>query len=333
MKILVVRFSSIGDVVLTTPVLRTLKTAMPQARVDFLVKPAFADAVRHNPRLDRIYVLRPGVEAELRKERYDWTLDLQKNALSTWLTHRLGSRRATFDKQNFKKWRMVQWKTRERVPHVVERYGLALQALGLRLDDGGLEYYPGEQAEQQAQRWLSGERRIKIGMALGARHATKRWPRWSELAALVDERRFAPVLLGGAEDAPTARAFVERCPSAVNAVGKCDLNLSAALLKRCDVAVAPDTGLMHIAAAFGLPIVSIWGNTVPAFGMHPYRTRFVALENDLPCRPCSKLGHRRCPRKHFRCMTLTTPEIVWNAVLQMLETPTCDGPNLCDPGD
>ncbi len=318
MKILVVRLSSIGDVVLTTPVLRSIKTAFPDCELHFLVKPKFFDAIRHNRRLDKIYLFEPGVAKALRNENYDWVFDLQKNVRSFLLCRRLGAKRATIDKQNVKKWRMVRLKTHESVPHVVERYGAVLQALDIALDDGGLEYFVSDASERAAEEWFGGEKRIKIGMAMGANYATKRWPLWSELAAEINPERFVPVLLGGPGDVSVADEFVRRFPTALNAVGRCDLNLSAALLKRCDVLVTPDTGLMHIASALGVPIVGIWGSTVPAFGMYPYRAKHMVLENDLPCRPCSKLGYKSCPEKHFRCMTLTTPERVWKAVLELL---------------
>jgi ADP-heptose:LPS heptosyltransferase len=213
---------------------------------------------------------------------------------------------------------MVRLKTRETVPHIVERYGEALKPLNISLDDGGLEYFIAGQSEIAADDYFKGERRIPVGMALGANYATKRWPLWTELASLIDPAHYVPVLLGGPMDVDAADAFVRRFPTAINAVGRCNLNVSAALVKRCRVIVTPDTGLMHIAAALGTPIVSLWGNTVPAFGMYPYRARFVALENALPCRPCSKLGFAACPRQHFHCMTLTRPESVWNAALKVM---------------
>ena len=88
-----------------------------------------------------------------------------------------------------------------------------------------------------------------------------------------------------------------------NACGKFNLNQSASLLKEAVVVFSHDTGLMHIAAAFGKKIYSIWGNTIPEFGMYPYRTQFVIFENKkLKCRPCSKIGFDSCPKKHFKCM-------------------------------
>jgi ADP-heptose:LPS heptosyltransferase len=317
-KILVVRFSSIGDVVLTSPILRSIKTSFPESELHFLVKAKFLDAVRHNPRVDKIHVPERGITRILRRERYDWVLDLQKNVRSTRLTSFLGARRATIDKQNFKKWRMVWLKSGETVPHIVERYAEALKPLDIRLDDGGLEYFVAGESEIAADDYFRGERRIPVGMALGANYATKRWPLWTELATLIDPERYVPVLLGGPMDVAAADAFVRYFPTAINAVGRCNLNVSAALVKRCRAIITPDTGLMHIAAALGIPIVILWGNTVPAFGMYPYRARYVALENALPCRPCSKLGFAACPRQHFHCMTLTRPESVWEATLKVL---------------
>ena len=100
-----------------------------------------------------------------------------------------------------------------------------------------------------------------------------------------------------------------------NGCGRYSLHQSASLLRQAAFVVSHDTGLMHIAAAFGQRIYSIWGNTVPEFGMYPFRTEYEALEvPGLPCRPCSKIGFAQCPQGHFRCMRAQNLDVAWPSV-------------------
>jgi len=111
-------------------------------------------------------------------------------------------------------------------------------------------------------------------------------------------------LLGGKEDFDNGeRVLIELQNSILNTCGKLNLNQSASLLKKASYVFSHDTGLMHIAAAFRKEVFSIWGNTIPAFGMYPYRTKYHSLENtQINCRPCSKIGFDKCPKGHFKCM-------------------------------
>ena len=318
MKILVLRFSSIGDIVLTTPVVRQLKTQLPGAQVHFATKPAFAQLFETSPYVDRLHLLSGSLGElvrELRAERFDFIVDLHNNLRTRLIRLQLpGVPGRAFDKLNWQKYLLVRFKL-DRLPplHIVDRYRAAAAPLGIRDDGAGLDYFiPPAQEVDVAAALPPGFRPGRyVAVAIGAQHATKRLPP-EKLIELV--QRLAPrpvVLLGGPEDESTGHVIelAFQNPSLItsapiyNGCGKFSLHQSASLLRQAQFVVSHDTGLMHIASAFKQQIFSVWGNTVPQFGMYPYRTPFEALEVlGLPCRPCSKIGFAQCPQGHFKCM-------------------------------
>ncbi|TGE19337.1 glycosyltransferase family 9 protein [Hymenobacter elongatus] len=335
MKILVLRFSSIGDIVLTTPVVRALKQQVPGAQVHFCTKPAYRSLVEPNPYIDKVHYLTGSLAelvAELRHEQFDFIVDLHHNLRTRLLKLRLGVKSASFEKLNWQKWLLVNLKmdTLPRV-HIVERYLAAAASLGVKDDKQGLDYFIPPADEVELATLPAGFQRGYVAFAIGAQHATKRLPteRIIELCAQLNR---PVILLGGPEDestghivelhfddqpATTAPATIPADPyrfdaralprprrtTIYNACGHFSLNQSASLVRQSQLVVSHDTGLMHIAAAFKKEIFSVWGNTVPEFGMYPYRTEFRVLEvKELPCRPCSKIGYATCPQGHFKCM-------------------------------
>ncbi|RZK20335.1 MAG: glycosyltransferase family 9 protein [Hymenobacter sp.] len=319
MKILVLRFSSIGDIVLTTPVVRQLKTQVPGAQVHFATKPAYRSLLEANPYVDRTHVLSGSLRElvrELRAERFDFIVDLHNNLRTQLIRLQLpGVLGRAFDKLNFQKWLLVNFKINQLPPvHIVDRYRAAAAPFGIRDDGGGLDYFipPGQEVDVAAVLPAGFRAGQYVAVAIGAQHATKRLPP-EKLIELVAKLAPRPVvLLGGPEDESTGHiielAFQKALrslthPLIYNACGQFTLHQSASLVQQSAFVVSHDTGLMHIAAAFGKEIFSVWGNTVPQFGMYPYRTPFQALEVlGLPCRPCSKIGFAKCPQGHFRCM-------------------------------
>ena len=313
MKILVLRFSSIGDIVLTTPVVRQLKMQVPQAQVHFATKPAYAGLFEASPYVDKLHLLRGSLAElvrELRAERFDFVVDLHNNLRSRLIRLQLlGVLGRSFDKLNWQKWLLVNTKLNY-LPavHIVDRYRGAAAPLGIRDDGGGLDYFipPGQEVEVATTLPTGFAPGQYVAVAIGAQHATKRLPveKLIELMA-----RLAPrpvVLLGGPEDESTGH-LIEQASAATtlvfNGCGQFSLHQSASLLRQAQFVVSHDTGLMHIAAAFNKQIFSVWGNTVPEFGMYPYRTAFEALQvPGLACRPCSKIGFAQCPQGHFKCM-------------------------------
>ncbi|MFN8355441.1 MAG: glycosyltransferase family 9 protein [Spirosomataceae bacterium] len=307
-KILILRFSSIGDIVLTTPVVRCIKTQWPEAEVHFVTKPAFRSLVEHNPYIDKYFLLTHGLNElirQLKTEQYDYVVDLHHNLRTTLIKIQLGVKSFSFDKLNWQKWLLVNWHINRLPPvHIVERYLKTVEALGIQNDQQGLDYFIPPQDEVSLASLPQSHQAGYVAFAIGGQHETKKLP----LSRMIDLCRHIQqpiVLLGGKEDAENGEEIKQSIDNQhiVNACGKFNLNQSASLLRQATVVYTHDTGLMHIAAAFKKKIISIWGNTVPEFGMYPYRTEFVAWQvANLPCRPCSKIGYQRCPKGHFKCM-------------------------------
>jgi ADP-heptose:LPS heptosyltransferase len=310
MKILVLRFSSIGDIVLTGPVVRALKQQLG-AEVHFATKAVFRDLVAHSPHVDRVHVLEEELSpliAALRKERFDLVVDLHHNLRTARIKRKLGVPARSFPKLNIEKWLLVNLK-KDRMPrvHIVDRYLSTVTHLGVKNDGLGLELFLPPEREVDLNTLPERHRSGFTVFAIGGAHQTKRLPlhRMIELAMLVEGPL---VIVGGAEDKADGRALANAIGSrAFDATGQYDILGSASLIRKANGVIAHDSGAMHIAAAFHRNVVSIWGNTVPEFGMGPYipqhpERAHVAEVKGLPCRPCSKIGYARCPQGHFRCM-------------------------------
>jgi ADP-heptose:LPS heptosyltransferase len=337
MKILILRFSSIGDIVLTTPVVRALAQQVPNAVVHFATKPAYRGLLAPSPYVAKVHCLTGTLGElvrELQAERFDYVVDLHNNLRTRLIKLRLGVPASSFDKLNWQKWLLVNFKI-DQLPrvHIVQRYLAAAAPLGVKDDGRGLDYFIPADQEVDLNTLPPDFRRGYVAVAIGAQHATKRLP-VEKLIELCAKLARPVVLLGGPEDesvghvieqafateAATAQApatipndpyrFSQHPPAQLpanppihNGCGRYSLPQSASLLRQAQFVVSHDTGLMHIAAALGKEIFSVWGNTVPAFGMYPYRTEFRVLEvPGLPCRPCSKIGYAKCPQGHFKCM-------------------------------
>jgi ADP-heptose:LPS heptosyltransferase len=331
MKFLIIRFSSIGDIVLTTPVIRCLKKQLVTAEVHYLTKSVFRPILEANPYIDRVHCLGedlPALIDTLRNEDFDYVIDLHHN-LRTWKVKKgLGKEAFSFNKLNIEKWWYTNFKW-NRMPdrHIVDRYMDTLSSFGIKNDGAGLDYFIPAADELKPTDIPTSHQAGYVGLVIGAALATKRLP-FHKLAEICGQARHPLILLGGREDAEIAGRLAAIDPIKIyNACGKFNLNESAGLVRQARLIVTHDTGLMHIAAAFKRPILSIWGNTAPAFGMYPYYganylfhyqqraaegQRAAGLFGGLPhemmevkglsCRPCSKIGYKKCPKGHFKCM-------------------------------
>ena len=309
MKILILRFSSIGDIVLTTPIIRCLKQQLPDAQIHFATKASFKSILETNPYIDKLHVLDSSTSAlirELKKEEFDIVIDLHGNIRTKRIKWSLKAKSFTFNKLNVRKWLFVNWKW-SFMPkeHIVDRYIQTVKELGIKNDDKGLDYFIPEQDAIDIASLPPSFHHGYVTIAIGAQHTTKRLPE-TKLIELCGKISHPIVLLGGKEDAKTAERIISYFPdkkTIYNACGKFNLNQSASLVQQSLYLYTHDTGLMHIGAAFHKKIISIWGNTVPEFGMYPYQTEHVIWQVEkLYCRPCSKIGYKECPKKHFRCM-------------------------------
>jgi len=304
-KVLVVRFSSIGDIVLCTPVVRCLKEQLPNAEIHFATKSAYGSLLDHNPYIQRVHTLGDDWDeftSNLKTEKFDRIIDLHNNLRSRRLALDLGLKRSAFDKINIAKWLKVNLKI-DRLPkvHIVDRYLETVKDLGVNNDGKGLDVFLPEILDDTPLKRLPEK---FICLALGGQHATKKLPQ-SSMEELLSKVEGTIVLIGGPEDEAIGERLAEIRPGVINLCGKLSLLQSALAINRSSTVITHDTGMMHIAAAFEKNVLSIWGNTIPSFGMTPYKagpdsTLFEV--KGLKCRPCSKIGYDRCPKGHFRCM-------------------------------
>jgi ADP-heptose:LPS heptosyltransferase len=330
-KILIIRFSSIGDIVLTTPVVRNLKQQLPHCTIHYCTRSQYAELLQNNPYIDKVFSLQSSLKTladSLQKEAYDYVLDLHHNFRTLKLKTLMalawqGGKTAyvSFNKLNVEKWLYVNFKL-DTMPavHIVDRYMETTQSLGIINDKQGLDFFISPTDEVPLNTLPASHQQGYVAYAMGAQHYTKKLP-LPKMIELCQQINAPIVLLGDQYDAPNAQAIANYFASTLqnsqknnaniavskvaiyNACGKYTLNQSASLLKNAKVVFAHDTGLMHIAAALKKKVYSIWGNTTPQLGMYPYQTAYVVLENkNAKCRPCSKIGFDACPKQHFDCM-------------------------------
>ena len=204
--------------------------------------------------------------------------------------------------------------------HIVDRYMQAVESLGVKKDDSPCEFYISAENEVDIQQELELNTKKYIGVAIGAQFATKCLPT-DKMVEILKDLDSTIVLLGGPEDEAKGNeiATLLNGKEIINSCGKFNLQQSASIVKQASVLLTHDTGLMHIASCFEVPVISVWGNTIPEFGMYPYFPSNPELFSihevkDLSCRPCSKIGYQDCPKKHFRCMVEQDVEKVVGAL-------------------
>jgi ADP-heptose:LPS heptosyltransferase len=300
-KFLILRFSSIGDIVLTTPVTRCIKKQYPNAEVHFATKESFKVLVENNPYIDQYHLLGKSLNKfiqSLQTENFDFIIDLHNNLRTSIIKMSLFSVKSfSFDKLNFKKWLLVVLKINQ-MPnvHIVDRYLETVKSLGIKNDLNGLDFFIPEKDKVQINASY-------VAYAIGGQHNTKKLP-INRIIKVCQKINGKIMILGGKEDRPAAEEIEKALgDKIINACGKYNLNQSASLVQQAEYIITHDTGLMHIASALKKKVISIWGNTVPEFGMYPYLTAFSIIENkEISCRPCSKIGYDKCPKGHFKCM-------------------------------
>ncbi len=323
-KILIIRFSSIGDIVLTTPVIRCVHRQM-NAEVHVLTKQAFTPILAENPYVNKVHSLEVNLSdviQELQREKFDLVIDLHKNLRSRQVRRALDCPGVTFDKLNLQKWLLTVFKV-DRLPrkHLVDRYFEAIARFGVKNDGAGLDYFISTSDQVDPTQWVNGPYLVLV---LGAAHTTKQIP-IGKLIAIVEENEQPVLLVGGPGEKAIGDQVVLSAKSkkqVFNLAGQLSLGGSADVIRQAAAVITPDTGMMHIAAAFHRPIVSVWGNTVPEFGMYPYfpigksREKTIQVEG-LACRPCSKIGYDQCPKGHFQCMEQQSAKLIVHAVLEL----------------
>jgi ADP-heptose:LPS heptosyltransferase len=238
----------------------------------------------------------------------------------------------SFNKLNIEKWLYTNLKW-NKLPaiHIVDRYLQTVESFGVKNDGAGLDYFIADDERVKESDIPASHQAGYIGIVIGAALNTKKYPlhKLRELCGAIDH---PVILLGGLEDAEEGEKIAAVDSIKIyNACGKYSLNESADLVRRAKLIVTNDTGLMHIAAAFKKPVISLWGNTVPEFGMYPYygdnylshkqQVPYDIIEiRNLSCRPCSKIGYDKCPKSHFKCMELIKATTVLEKIRERLRT-------------
>ncbi len=309
-RFLIIRFSSIGDIILTTPVIRNLKNQVEGSEIHFLVKEQYKPLLASNPYIDKLWVLKGSLKdvlRELKDTGFDYIIDLHHNMRSAVVKNSLGRVSFDVDKLNFRKWLLVNLKI-NRLPdkHIVDRYMETVKLFDVKNDGRGLDYFIPPEEEISITSLQKPFNKGYVILVIGAQHNTKTIP--PEKLELICRTLKKPVIIiGGRKERETGEALIRALPDhhLLNGCGKFSLNQSASLIRQALLIITPDTGMMHIASAFHKKILSVWGNTVPAFGMTPYLPDPVSeiyQVEGLSCRPCSKIGYEKCPKHHFNCM-------------------------------
>ena len=307
-KFLFIRLSSIGDIVLTTPVIRCLKQQVNGAEIHFLVKKQYSQVIRANPYIDRIHEFESvgRTLSDFKQVEIHYIIDLHNNLRSAIIKSRLPAISFSFNKLNIEKWLLVNF-GKNILPgiHIVDRYLETTSLFDVKNDQKGLDYFIPPEDELNLSGLPAPFRDGYVLFAIGANHFTKCLP-LEMITRLCREMNLPVILAGGEDDFAAGEKIAEACGKIVmNGCGKYNINQSASLIRQAEVVICHDSGLMHIAAAFKKKIISVWGNTIPDFGMYPYMPHpesAIFEVGGLKCRPCSKLGFRKCPKKHFRCM-------------------------------
>ena len=328
-KFLVVRFSSIGDIVLTTPVVRHLKQQVENAEIHYLTKSVYKSLLEANPYIDRIHAFDGDIKAcidLLRKEEIDYVIDLHHNIRSARIKYGLKRIAFSVHKLNWLKWLYVTFKI-DRLPdrHMVDRNLDTIRSFIEEQDDGGLDYFIPENSEVDIHSLPEPFRKGYVGLSIGAQHETKKLALES-LVVLCQKLDYPVIILGGPEDRERGEHLVSALPGKdiLNGCGAYSIHQSASLIKQASVLLTNDTGLMHIGAAFQKKIISVWGNTVPRFGMYPFRADPSSVQFEvsaLSCRPCSKIGYQKCPKSHFKCMMEQDLDGIASATRQLWNSP------------
>ena len=320
-KILIIRLSSLGDVLLTTPLIRTIKNKNPSIQIDFVVREEFIEAVQNNPNVSKIYSYtnskseKQNLINSLSAKKYNLAIDLQNNLRSKEILKSIRCEILRFKKNNFKKFLLVQFKInklKDALP-IPLRYA---EAAGINeLDNEGIDFF----TENLPDKRLNKNENY-IGICPGAKHFTKQWPKeyFIELGKKLESAGYKVVLFGGPDEVSICYEIEKELGNVLNL---CNTNLlqAGADMKMCKAIYSNDSGLMHLASALKLPVIAFFGCTVREFGFYPYKANSIELENkNLSCRPCTHIGRNTCPKIHFKCMKELKPELAFSTLNQLV---------------
>ena len=315
-KILIIRFSSIGDIVLASPVFRCVKKQLPDAEVHFLTKLSYKIVTAANPFIDKFFYYDDNMEelsARLKAENYDHVIDLHNNIRSNKIKRILSVDTNTIDKLTFKKFLLTQLNI-DVMPdrHITQRSLDTVLSLGVKDDGGGLDYFIAKEYELKRDDIPTGHLAGFIVIVIGATYFTKRFP-LHKIIELCSKINHPIILLGGKEDAASGKIISDNDSVKIyNACGKFNISESADIIKKAKLVISNDTGMQYIACALKRPVIALWGGTTPDLDVEPYygsnflrnlqKPLYENVVLNLKCQPCSKYGLNKCPLDHFNCM-------------------------------
>lgn len=323
-KILIIRLSSLGDILLATPMIRSIQRQFPEKKIHFLLRSEFESVLVNNHFLEKIFLFTRNDEEnkklikELKREKYDLVVDLQHNLRSAVICNKLRIKTIKFNKRDKAKLLLVKFKINllKNAPRMPVRYAGLFD--DLHLDDEGLGLIT-----LNAPSPLFDPNKKYIGFAPGSRHFTKMWPReyYIELGKMLNNDGYTIALFGGKDDRLVCAEIAAKIDS-IDLSNKNDLLQTAVDMKKCSGIVCNDSGMMHTACAADVKVLAIFGSTVKEFGFTPYfgkeselLTKYLVMENkSLSCRPCTHIGRDKCPKTHFKCMLEITPQLVYNNI-------------------
>lgn len=322
-KILIIRLSSLGDILLSTPLIRSIKNQYPELHIDFLLRPQYKDVLINNPYITSVFNYNADKEKKselienLSGSKYDFIIDLQNNFRSAEIINKLKIPSTKFDKRSFDKFLLVNFKINrlKNALQIPERY---IETVNIKLDEEGLDLY----IDESFKSGLSANEKY-IGFCPGSRHFTKMWPKeyFIELGQLLNKEKYKVVLFGGKSDQEVCNEISCKLPNSINLCNNNKILQTAADMKNCMTIVCNDSGLMHTACAVKTPVLAIFGSTVREFGFMPYKNKNSILENKLlSCRPCSHIGRNRCPKGHFKCMLEIKPKQTFDELLSLINS-------------
>ena len=313
-KILVIRLSAIGDIVLTTPVIRALSQQL-NAQIDFLTKQQYVTLLAKNPYINNIFSLEQNINF-LQKFKYDYVVDLQNNLRSWKIRAKIKARSFVFNKESLKRYLLIYLGIDLLKNHVVDRYFAAVAKLNVVNDNHGLDFYvspSGILDFNSSQNYIT--------WCVGGSHYPKKLSA-TQIAQVVSRLQLPVVLLGGKNDLEIAEYIINNTDSNFvhNFCGKLSIQESAYLIKKSKLLLTNDTGMMHIASALKMPIISFWGCTKPSLGFTPYKadSSSVQIISKRSKTPCSKHG-KHCKFGQNGCIEEIDTEEIYVAVLSLLK--------------
>jgi heptosyltransferase-2 len=339
-KILIVRFSSLGDIVLATPLIESLKQKFPQSQIFFLTKSQYQDLLKNDPNIFSLIKFDPkekhqGISGflklirELRTFNFDIVVDLHANLRSFFIRHLLKTRvKIKYDKRWLTRFLLVHFKFFKVKPtHTVDSYLKALKKIDVDSSEKDPKIFLDQESKNFSKDFFI-EKKIEkddivVGMHPGARWETKRWSeeKFARVCQILNQKPKVKIILFGDQknqeviERISPHVEDQKLLKAVNL----PLNEFMSLIKRCDCFVTNDSGPMHIASALGVPVVAIFGPTHPQLGFSPIGSENIVMTANVKCSPCSLHGEKKCHKKSRYCMDLIEPEMVTDAVEKILK--------------